>query len=106
MHLAAASHSSTQSEVISLDAGLRMDGIHALGLSDTVIEVLRSSPAPSPSIRSGRPAVMPSQCEKDPQVRTKSKHPMWEEIKLEDIDHVDPNSQFSHHRDLLYVFGV
>ena len=37
------SHSSTESEIISLDAGLGMDGIPALGLWDLVIEVLHSS---------------------------------------------------------------
>ena len=37
------SHSSTESEIISLDAGLRMDGILALDLWDGVTEVLRSS---------------------------------------------------------------
>ena len=39
----AVSHSSTESEIISLDAGLRMDGFPALDLWDTVIEVLRST---------------------------------------------------------------
>ena len=34
---------STESEIISLDAGLRMDGTPALDLWDLVIEVLRSS---------------------------------------------------------------
>ena len=38
------SHSSTEAEVISLDAGLRMDGIPALDLSDSVVEVVHSSP--------------------------------------------------------------
>ena len=38
------SHSSTEAEVISLDAGLRMDGIPALDLWDLVIEVFHSSP--------------------------------------------------------------
>ena len=33
------SHSSTESEVISLDAGLRMDGLLDLDLWDFVIEV-------------------------------------------------------------------
>ena len=37
------SHSSTESEKISLDAGLSMDGIPALDLWDVVIEVLHSS---------------------------------------------------------------
>ena len=40
------SHTSTEAEInfISLDAGLRMDGIPALTLWDLVIEVFRSSP--------------------------------------------------------------
>ena len=37
------SHNSTESEVSSLDAGLRMDGILALHLWGVVIEVFRSS---------------------------------------------------------------
>ena len=37
------SHSSTESEVISLDTGLRIDGTPALDLWDLVIEVLHSS---------------------------------------------------------------
>ena len=36
------SHRSTESEIISLDAGLRMDGLFALDLWDIVIEVLCS----------------------------------------------------------------
>ena len=39
-----ASHSSTEAEVISLDASLRIDGIPALDLWDSVIEVFHSSP--------------------------------------------------------------
>ena len=38
------SHSSTEAEIISLDAGLRMDSIPALTLWDLVIEVLHSVP--------------------------------------------------------------
>ena len=37
------SHSSTESEVVSLVAGLRMDGILALDLWEMVIEALQSS---------------------------------------------------------------
>ena len=37
------SHSATESEIISLDAGLRVDGLLALDLWDMVIEVLRST---------------------------------------------------------------
>ena len=41
------SHSSTEAELTSLDAGLRMDGIPALDLWDLVIEVFHSSPTQS-----------------------------------------------------------
>ena len=41
------SHSSTEAEIISLDAGWRMDGIPALDLWDLVIDVFHSSPNPS-----------------------------------------------------------
>ena len=41
------SHSSTEAELISLDAGLRMDGIPALDLWDLVNEVFHSSPTQS-----------------------------------------------------------
>ena len=58
------SHSSTESEVISLDAGLRMDGISALDLWDLVKEVLHSS--------NNVPARGKPFCE------TKSKAPGWE----------------------------
>ena len=37
------SHGSKESEIVSLDAGLRMDGLLALDSWDVVIEVLRSS---------------------------------------------------------------
>ena len=37
------SHCPTESEIISLDAGLRMDGLLALDLWDMVVEVLRST---------------------------------------------------------------
>ena len=38
------SHSSTEAEIISLDAGLRIDGMPALDLWDLVTEVFHSSP--------------------------------------------------------------
>ena len=37
------SHSSTESEIISLDAGLRLDGIRALDFWDLIALVLRST---------------------------------------------------------------
>ena len=43
-HQTCVSHSSNESEIISLDAGLRMDGISALDLWDLVIDVMHSNP--------------------------------------------------------------
>ena len=42
------SRSCTESEILSLDAGLRMDGLPALHLWDVVIDVLRSSNSTKP----------------------------------------------------------
>ena len=56
------SHSSTESEIISLDAGLRMDGLAALDLWDWVIDVLgttQKNTKTNPSVHTG------NQC-KDP----------------------------------------
>ena len=49
------SHSSTESEIISLDAGLRLDGIPALDLWDLIISVLGNT-IQTPE-RPGRPVV-------------------------------------------------
>ena len=49
------SHSSTESEIISLDAGLRLDGIPALDLWDLIVLVLGNT-TQTPD-RSGQPVV-------------------------------------------------
>ena len=49
------SHSSTESEIISLDAGLRLDGIHALDLWDLIVFVLGNTTQNHD--RTGRPVV-------------------------------------------------
>ena len=51
----AVSHSSTESEIISLDAGLRLDGIPALELWDLIVSVFGS--VSQISDRTGRPVV-------------------------------------------------
>ena len=40
------SHSSTESEIMSLDAGLRMDGIPALDFWDLIVTVLHGNTYP------------------------------------------------------------
>ena len=47
------SHSSTESEIISLDAGLRLDGIPALDLWDLIVSVLGNTTQTTE--RPGRP---------------------------------------------------
>ena len=51
------SHSSTEAEIISLDEGLRMDGIPALTLWDLVTEVFHSEPnrTEGPKRATGKP---------------------------------------------------
>ena len=85
----AVSHSSTESEIISLDTGLRLDGLPALDLIVSVLgNVFRVSD------RSG-------QLEYDVHKHHKS-HKKIDVIN--DIDAVPSNVQFSHQEALLYVF--
>ena len=48
------SHSSTESEIISLDAGLRLDGIPALDLWDLIVAVLHGNTHQSNQARRDR----------------------------------------------------
>ena len=52
------SHSSTESGIISLDAGLRLDGIPALDLWDLIVSVLGNTTQNHD--RTVRPVVLPS----------------------------------------------
>ena len=51
----AVSHSSTESEIISLDTGLRLDGLPVLELWDLIVSVFRS--VSQVSDRSGQPDI-------------------------------------------------
>ena len=85
------SHSSTESEIISLDAGLRLDGIPALDLWDLIVSVLGNT-IQTPE-RPGRPVVN----DKDQSAQGMTN-------VLNHIDCVPSNVQFSHQEALLYVF--
>ena len=76
----AVSHSSTESEIISLDTGMRLDGLPALELWDLIVSVLGNMTQTSD--RTGRP------------VDNERSH----------IDCVPSNVQSSHQEALLYVF--
>ena len=90
------SHSSTESEIISLDAGLRLDGIPALDLWDLIVSVLGNT-IQTPE-RPGRPVV------NDNKVQSANKRSQGTTNVLSNIDCVPSNAQFSHQEALLYVF--
>ena len=103
-------HSSTETEIISLDAGLRMGGIPALTLWDLVIEVLHSVPnkieQPKEELR-GNPlqATKPNMHNqfqfKHTNVISNHAHT---NLDLTNIDHIPPNTMHSGASAMLYVF--
>ena len=87
----AVSNSSTESEIISLDAGLRLDGLPALELWDLIVSVLGSMTQTTE--RTGRPV--------DTERRQKSQG----KINIRNsIDYVHSNVQSPYREALLYVF--
>ena len=87
----AVSHSSTESEIISLDT-LRLDGLLALELWDLIVSVLGNV---------SRVSDNPGKPESDAHKRHKS-HSKIDVVK--DIDLVPSNVQSANHEALLYVF--
>ena len=85
-------HSSTESEISSLDTGLRLDGLLALELWDLIVSVLGNVSRVSDG--SGKP-------ESDVYKRQKS-HSKIDVVK--DIDLVPSNVQSANREALLYVF--
>ena len=95
------SHGSTESEVISLDAGLRMDGLLALDLWDIVIEVLRTTKdntQPNHTSHKETWTVFDSKT-KSKQVTRKQKVD-----QLSEVDHVPTNTHSSQGESQLYIF--
>ena len=88
----AVSHSSTESEIISLDTGLRLDGLSALELWDLIVSVFGS--VSQVSERSGQP-------HNDVHKHHKSRKRI---NVMENIDSVPSHVQSSRHEALLFVF--
>ena len=87
----AVSHSSAESEIISLDTGLRLDGLPALKLWDLIVSVLGS--VSQISDRTGQP------------VNDVKHHKSQEKINvMENIDSVPSSVQSSRQEAFLYVF--
>ena len=89
------SHSSTESEIISLDAGLRLDGIPALDLWDLIVSVLGNTT--QDHYRTGRPVV----CSNERHTRQQSRRVVND---LDNVDFIPSHVQSSHQEALLYVF--
>ena len=93
------SHSSAESEIILLDAGLRMDGILALDLWDLVIEVLgMTQRIPKPT----------QACTQETGVKTqitpKIEQELDQNVDLSNIDQVPSTAHLSEKESQLYIF--
>ena len=86
------SHSSTESEIISLDTGLRLDGLPALELGVLIVSVLGN--VSRVSDRTGKP---------DYDVHKRHKSQKKIDV-IKDIDSVPSNVQSARQEALLYVF--
>ena len=94
------SHSSTESEIISLDAGLRLDGIPALDLRDLIVAVLGNT---NQSQKEHGDLLM-NKREVRPHTIHKRKQSQRVINDLDNIDSVPSNVKSSHQEALLYVF--
>ena len=90
------SHSSTESEIISVDAGLRLDGIPALDLWDLIVSVLGNTTQNHD--RTGRPVV----CRDKNHAQGQQSRGMFN--VLDNVDRVPSNVHSSHQEAVLYVF--
>ena len=97
------SHSSTEAEVISFDAGLRMDGIPALDLWDSVTEVFHSSPNQTNKTDDVREPRLNLSANNQPNMQ-KPIPTTHTNLDLTNIDHVPSSGTQSGSNAMLYVF--
>ena len=92
----AVSHSSTEVEIISLDAGLRMDGIPALDLWGSVIEVFHCSPNQINNTKGQVQGHLSRDTTTNTHTQSKTKVPTQHvNFDLNNVDCVPPNAKFS-----------
>ena len=94
--------SSTESEIIFLDAGLRLDGIPALDLWDLIVAILGNTNQSNKARRD----LCPNQCEgcSTPHTIQKRKQSQGVINELDNVDFIPSNFKPSHQEVLLYVF--
>ena len=95
------SHSSTGSQIISLDAGLRMDGLFALDLWDKAIEVLRSINNP---VQSNHNDIKETDTSLNCKAKTQKVKRRQKVDQLSDVDYVPSNTHSSQSEAQLYIF--
>ena len=98
----AVSHSSTESEIISLDAGLRLDGITALDLWDLIVAVLGNTNQSHEE--RGDPFMNKLEVRSTPHTIQKRDQSQGVINDLDTVDFIPSNVQSSHQEALLYVF--
>ena len=99
------SHSSTEAEVISLDAGLRMDRIHALDLWDLVIEVFHSSPTQSKEAKDQARGNSLRDTTSNKHTQNHIEDPTKQNnVELSNVDYVSSNAKSSLFGAMLFVF--
>ena len=96
------SHSSTESEIISLDAGLRLDGVLTLDLWDLIVSVLGNTN--QNHHRTVRPVVNTSEICSPPHTIHKREQSQRVINNLDNVDFIPSNVQSSHQEALLYIF--
>ena len=97
------SHSSTEAEIISPDAGLRMDGTPVLDLWDSVTEICHSSPNKTNKIKYIREPRRKLSANVQPNMRKQipTKHT---NLDLTNIDHFPSNGTYSGPSAMLCLF--
>ena len=91
-----------RSEIISLDAGLRLDGIPALDSWDLIVAVLGNTNQSHKE--RGDPFMNKREVRSTPHTIQKRKRSQGVINDLDNVDLVPSNVQFSHQEALLYVF--
>ena len=95
------SHSSTESEIISLDAGLRLDGIPALDVWDLIVAVLHGNTYQS-NQELGDPCTNQVRAAPHKPPMRKKSHEMIDD--LDNVHFISSNVNSARQEALLYVF--
>ena len=103
---ASVSHSSGEAEIISLDAGLRMDGSPALDLWGLIVEVFHSSPnqlnnTKGLDVQGNLSRNTTSNKHTQNKIKVPTQH---DNLNLFNVDRVPSSGKFSRSSALLYVF--